>query len=57
MRLPEGLDAASTVHGKTLLSFRIVGTNELPSFNTAKSCSPNKPKSDANRQKKNKNHS
>jgi hypothetical protein len=52
---PNGLDAASTAYEK-LLSFRFVGTHELPSFNTAKSCSPNKPKSNANRQKKNKNH-
>ena len=26
---PKGLDAASTVHGKTLLSFIFVGTHEL----------------------------
>jgi hypothetical protein len=31
---PKGLDTASTVYGKTLLSFRFVGTHELPSFNT-----------------------
>jgi hypothetical protein len=53
---PNGLGAASTVYGKTLLSPGSVETHELPSFNTAKSCSPNKPKSNANRQKKNKNH-
>jgi hypothetical protein len=29
---------------------------ELPFFSTAKSCSPDKPVSDGNRQKKNKNH-
>jgi hypothetical protein len=29
--------------------------HEFPSFNTAKSCSPNKPKSNANRQKRKKN--
>jgi hypothetical protein len=52
----KGLDAASNGYGKTLLSFRFVGIHELPSFNAAKSCSPNKPKSDADRQKRNKNH-
>jgi len=28
---PNGLDAASTVYGETLLSFRFVGTHKLPS--------------------------
>ena len=28
---PNGLEAASTVHGKTSVSFRLVETHELPS--------------------------
>ena len=41
---PNGLDAASTAYEK-LLSFRFVGTHELPSFNTprvAHQTSPNR---------------
>jgi len=54
--VPSGLGAASTVYGKTLLPSGFVGTDDLPSFNTAKICPSNKPISNANRQKKNKNH-
>jgi hypothetical protein len=52
---PNGLDAASTAYEK-LLSFRFVGTHELPSFNTAKIRLSNKSISSLNRQKKNKYH-
>ncbi len=49
---PDGLDVASTAYEKNYFHPALMEPRDLPSFNTAKICPPNKPKSDAKRRKK-----
>jgi hypothetical protein len=51
-----GLGAASTCMGKLYFLPDLLELRDLPSSNTTKICPRNKPISDANRQKKNKDH-
>jgi hypothetical protein len=55
LEVPNGLSAASTCYGKIYFHPNLLEPHDSPSFNTAKIRPQNKPKSNAKRQKKNKN--